>query len=117
MKLTRFILAAAVAGGVVSTVTLWSAEAAYQTSKALPSVETSPILSVMNKDQFRGKWKQFKGDLKKQWSYFTDEDLKQIEGNYEKFEGKVQERYGDLKDDVKRWTDDWFKKQSAHKGK
>ena len=115
MKLTNMILSAAVAVGVTSTGTWWSAEAAYQTPQPLASVETSPILLVMNKDQFQGKWKQFKGDLKKQWGEFTDDDLKQIEGNYDKFEGKVQERYGDRKEDVKRWTDEWFKKQSGSK--
>jgi uncharacterized protein YjbJ (UPF0337 family) len=55
--------------------------------------------------------------LKKQWGEFTDDDLKQIEGNYDKFEGKLQERYGDRKEDVKRWTDEWFKKQSGSKRK
>lgn len=58
-----------------------------------------------------------KGELKKQWSEVTDDDLKQIEGNYDKFEGKLQERYGDRKEDIKRWTDEWFKKQSGSKRK
>jgi uncharacterized protein YjbJ (UPF0337 family) len=49
----------------------------------------------MNADQFKGKWMQFKGELKKQYGKFTDDDLKQIEGSYDKFVGKVQERYGD----------------------
>ena len=61
----------------------------------------------MNTDQFAGKWSQFKGELKKQWGKFTDDDLLQIEGNYDKFKGKVQERYGDKKDDVIRWADQW----------
>ena len=61
----------------------------------------------MNTDQFTGKWSQFKGELKKQWGKFTDDDLMQIEGNYDKFKGKVQERYGDKKDDVIRWADQW----------
>lgn len=117
MKLTNLILSAGVAVGMVSTVMWWSAEAAYQTPQPPASVETSPILPVMNKDQFQGKWKQFRGDLKKQWGEFTDDDLKQIEGNYDKFEGKLQERYGDRKEDVKRWTDEWFKKQSGSKRK
>lgn len=61
----------------------------------------------MNTDQFSGKWSQFKGELKKQWGKFTDDDLMQIEGNYDKFKGKVQERYGDKKDEVIRWADQW----------
>jgi uncharacterized protein YjbJ (UPF0337 family) len=38
----------------------------------------------MNKDQFKW-WIQFKGELKKQWGKFTDDDLLQIEGDYQKF--------------------------------
>lgn len=117
MKLTNIILSAAVAVGVGSAGTWWPAAAAYQTPQPPASNETSPILLVMNKDQFQGKWKQFKGDLKKQWAEFTDDDLMQIEGNYDKFEGKVQERYGNRKEDVTRWTDEWFKKESGSKRK
>lgn len=61
----------------------------------------------MNSDQFKGRWNQFKGELKKKWADFTDDDLLQIEGNYDKFTGKVQERYGDKKDEVSRWADQW----------
>ena len=73
-------------------------------------LESTPVVLIVNKDQFAGNWKQFKGDLKKQWGKLTDDDLLIIEGNYEKFEGRVQERYGDKKEEVKRWTDEWFKK-------
>ena len=65
----------------------------------------------MNADQFKGKWVQFKGEVKKQWGEFTDDDLLQIEGNYDKFVGRVQERYGDKKDEVVKWADDWYVKQ------
>jgi len=70
----------------------------------------SQVVMVVNKDQFQGEWKQFKGDLKKKWGKFTDDDLLVIEGHYDKFEGKLQERYGDRKEEVKRWTDEWFEK-------
>ena len=36
---------------------------------------------------------------------FTDDDLMQIEGDYDKFVGRVQERYGDKKDEIVRWAD------------
>jgi uncharacterized protein YjbJ (UPF0337 family) len=52
----------------------------------------------------------FKGELKKQWGNFTNDDLTKIEGSYEKFQGVVQERYGDKKDEVARWTDDWYER-------
>ena len=53
----------------------------------------------MNADQLKGTWMQF-----------TDDDLKQIEGNYDKFVGKVQERYGDKKDELMKWADQWHQK-------
>jgi uncharacterized protein YjbJ (UPF0337 family) len=65
----------------------------------------------MNTDQFKGKWVQFKGEVKKQWGKFTDDDLTQIEGDYDKFVGRIQERYGDKKDEVMRWADDWYTRQ------
>lgn len=43
---------------------------------------------------FSGKWKQLKGDIKKQWGKLTDDDLDQAEGNWDKFVGRLQERYG-----------------------
>lgn len=61
----------------------------------------------MNREQFKGQWSQLKGELKKQWGKFTEDDLLQIEGDYDKFMGKIQERYGDKKDEVSRWADQW----------
>ena len=67
----------------------------------------------MNTDIFKGQWTQFKGELKRQWGQFTDDDLLQIQGDYEKFVGKVQERYGDQKPAVVDWADSWFKTAEA----
>ncbi|TLY17349.1 MAG: CsbD family protein [Nitrospirae bacterium] len=64
----------------------------------------------MNADQLKGKWMQFKGDLKQKWGKFTDNDLEQIAGNYDKFIGKVQERYGDKKSELMKWADQWYHK-------
>jgi uncharacterized protein YjbJ (UPF0337 family) len=64
----------------------------------------------MNKDQFKGSWQQFKGELKKKWGQVTDDDLLEAEGDYEKFLGVIQRRYGDQKEDVTRWTDEWYSK-------
>jgi len=67
----------------------------------------------MNADQLKGKWTQFKGELKQQWGKFTDDDLQQIEGNYDKFVGKVQERYGDKKDVLMKWADQWYQRSQS----
>jgi len=77
------------------------------------SISGGPTVLVMNEDQFKGKGKQFKGELKKKWGNFTDDDLLYIEGSRDKLDGKIQERYGDRKDEVKKWVDDWFEQNKA----
>jgi len=52
----------------------------------------------MNSDQAQGKWRQWKGEAKKQWGKLTDDELTQAEGSAEKLAGFVQERYGYAKD-------------------
>jgi uncharacterized protein YjbJ (UPF0337 family) len=64
----------------------------------------------MNAEQLKEQWTQFKGELKQQWGKFTDQDLLQIEGNYDKFIGKVQELYGEKKDELMKWADRWHEK-------
>jgi uncharacterized protein YjbJ (UPF0337 family) len=67
----------------------------------------------MNADQLKGRWMQFKGELKEKWGKFTDNDLTEIEGNYEKFVGKVQERYGDKKSELMKWAEAWLAKPAT----
>ena len=64
----------------------------------------------MNADQLKGKWMQFKGELKGKWGEFTDNDLTEIDGNFDKFVGKVQERYGDKKSELMKWAEAWHAK-------
>lgn len=52
----------------------------------------------MNDDILKGKWKQVKGNIKKQWGKLTDDDLDKIKGDSEKLIGKIQEKYGTSKD-------------------
>jgi len=66
----------------------------------------------MNKDQFKGSWRQFKGELKKHWGQFTDNDLLEAEGDYDKFLGVIQKRYGDQREEVERWAEDWCEKNA-----
>jgi uncharacterized protein YjbJ (UPF0337 family) len=65
----------------------------------------------MNNDVFKGKWNQFQGEVKKQWGKLTDDDLTQIEGNFDKFVGKLQERYGWERDRAEREANTYFDRQ------
>jgi uncharacterized protein YjbJ (UPF0337 family) len=64
----------------------------------------------MNKDIIKGKWNQLKGEAKIHWGKLTDDELEEIEGNYDKIVGKLQERYGYGKDKAKKEADNFFKK-------
>lgn len=48
----------------------------------------------MNDDILKGKWNQFKGQVKRQWGELTDDDLNTIEGTRDEIMGLMQERYG-----------------------
>ena len=49
----------------------------------------------MNRDVFKGKWLQLKGEVRTQWGKLTaDEQCDRIQGNSEKLVGKLQEHYG-----------------------
>lgn len=67
----------------------------------------------MNSDIFKGKWNQFKGSIKQQWGKLTDDDLTQIEGNYDKFIGVLQERYGYSRERAERETNTYFERQAT----
>jgi uncharacterized protein YjbJ (UPF0337 family) len=62
----------------------------------------------MNKDIFKGQWKQLRGGVKKAWGNLTDDDLDRIDGDYDRFVGTVQERYGHAREDVERRIDEVF---------
>ena len=73
----------------------------------------------MNAGQLKGKWMQFRGELKQQWGKFIDNDLQQIEGSFNKILGMLQERfgsncvslvrerYGEKKEELMKWADQW----------
>jgi uncharacterized protein YjbJ (UPF0337 family) len=44
----------------------------------------------MTKEQFKGSWQEFKGEVKKKWGQFTDNDLLEAQGDDDKFLDIVQ---------------------------
>ncbi len=59
----------------------------------------------MNKEQLQGQWTQVKGEAKRRWGKLTDDDLTEVEGNYDKLLGKIQERHGESRENIKKWMD------------
>ena len=62
----------------------------------------------MNENIFRGKWKQLKGEVRKQWGKLTNDDIDRINGSYQELVGRVQERYGYAVDEAQTRVADWF---------
>jgi uncharacterized protein YjbJ (UPF0337 family) len=57
----------------------------------------------------KGKWHQFKGEVKSKCGKLTDDDLDRVEGDAEKLVGRIQERYGYAREQAKRDVDDFCK--------
>lgn len=67
----------------------------------------------MNNDIFQGNWKQFKGEVQKQWGKLTDDQLDQIEGNRTKLVGQIQENYGVAKDEAEKQVKEFEERSKA----
>lgn len=64
----------------------------------------------VNWDGIAGKWKQYTGEVKKQWGKLTDDELMQINGDRDILAGKIQEKYGIAKEVANRQIDRWAQK-------
>jgi len=84
---------------------------AASTSKS--SAGSQSNMPVLNRDTLSGQWKQVKGEVKKKWGQLTDDDMMQIEGNYDKLVGSLQTRYGYTREHVEREINDFFNSQKA----
>lgn len=63
----------------------------------------------MNKEIFKGKWNEVKGQLKQKWGKLTDDDLTVIEGKHDEIYGRLQKHYGYSKDQIDKYLDSDFK--------
>ncbi len=61
----------------------------------------------MNSDQFEGKWKQLKGNVKQRWGKLTDDDVTALSGKKDELIGKLQERYGITREQAQKEADEW----------
>lgn len=54
----------------------------------------------MNRDTIKGDWQVAKGKIKAQFGKLTDDELTQVEGDYEQLCGKIQKAYGLTREQV-----------------
>jgi uncharacterized protein YjbJ (UPF0337 family) len=59
-------------------------------------------------NEFEGKWKQFRGEIRRKWGKLTDDDFDQVKGSWERFVGRLQERYGKSQADADREAKSFF---------
>jgi uncharacterized protein YjbJ (UPF0337 family) len=62
----------------------------------------------MNNDILKGKWNEFKGNVRERWAELTDNDVEEINGNMEQLIGKLQQRYGMAKDRASKEANSWM---------
>ncbi len=64
----------------------------------------------MNSDILKGNWNQLKGQVQKSWGKLTNDDVDQIQGDYQKLVGKLQEKYGYTKQQAQQEADNFMSK-------
>jgi len=57
----------------------------------------------MDKLEFKGKWNEWKGKIKKANAELTDDDLKYEEGQDDELLGRIQQKLGKTRDEVVTW--------------
>lgn len=69
----------------------------------------------MNSNVLMGRWKQLRGRIKAKWGQLTDDELNEVEGNYEMLVGKIQEKYGTTRAQIERELDAFASQEPAQK--
>jgi uncharacterized protein YjbJ (UPF0337 family) len=62
----------------------------------------------MNRDILKGQWKQLRGEVQRQWGKLTNDEVDQVQGEYDKLSGKLQEKYGYARDRAESEIDTWL---------
>ena len=68
----------------------------------------------MGWDEIKRSWNELKGEVKRQWSKLTDEDVELIKGKYAELLGLLQERYGRAKEQAEQEINDWAKRLKVY---
>lgn len=54
----------------------------------------------MNTENFKGKWTEFKGEVRKAWGNLTGDELEQTKGDLTAIKGLIQQKYGESQTDI-----------------
>lgn len=61
----------------------------------------------MDKNLFESQWAQLRGVIRDKWSNLSEEDLREINGQYDSFVNKIQQKYGLSKEEVQEQLNNW----------
>jgi uncharacterized protein YjbJ (UPF0337 family) len=57
----------------------------------------------MDKMEVKGRWNEWKGRIKQEYSNVTDDDVRYEEGREDEMWGRLQKKTGKAKDDLIKW--------------
>lgn len=67
-------------------------------------------MSVINRDEIKGKWKQQLGGAKIVWGKLTDDELLESKGHAQKLAGLIQERYAVSREEAEKQVEQFMDK-------
>lgn len=57
---------------------------------------------MSTQEKVMGNWNQFKGKVKQRWGQLTDDELQEVEGNFDQLIGLVQQKTGEGRQQIER---------------
>lgn len=67
----------------------------------------------MNQFIVKGQWRQFKGEIRRQWGKLTHNHGGQVKGEYEKLAGRIQERYGRTREEAQEQIEEYVRRHTT----
>ncbi|MGB5098360.1 MAG: CsbD family protein [Porticoccaceae bacterium] len=89
----------------------WRLCAAPPTATMKPQTNRRKMVSLLNADEIKGKWKQQIGAAKVAWGKLTEDELLKLEGHQQKLAGLIQVRYAITRDEAEKQVRRFFDKQ------
>lgn len=56
---------------------------------------------MINENILKGRWKEVKGAIQREWGKLTDDELDQAQGNLSELAGTIQKKYGTAQEAVR----------------
>ena len=57
---------------------------------------------MATQEKLVGNWNQFKGKVKQRWGQLTDDELSEVEGNFDQLVGLIQQKTGEARQQIER---------------